>query len=1040
MSVDISPDGRSLVFDLLGDLYLLPVGGGAAMPLTSGMAIDQHPRFSPDGGQVAFISDRSGTSDLWLIDIDSGRTSRPAAQQPSERPTREVINPAWHPDGSSVISTRMQIFRPQAAPALVSQSVVDDTGRTISVQGPPGSGALSPAYSPDGRSVYFELSRNCAAKVAYAFVPPCSQVQVLDLVSGQQSVVSDREGGGMRPQVSPDGRWLVYASRRVADTGLRIRDLQSGEERWLIVPIERDIQDGNSFNGTLPAYAFTPDASALVIAFAGKIWRVDVPSGEREEIPFQVDVQRELGPLQRYPNKLPDGPVQIRHIRYPRVSPDGMTVVFTALSKVWIMDLAGGNPRRLTNTGRDVIERYATWSPDGANIVFSSWSPESGGRLVRTLPGSGTVTGLAQHSGEYVFPVYTTDGRHLIVSKVGVLSDTDRIRRYDIVALPAEGGAERHLTSVARPHDRPMFGETTVLHVSGNPERVWFTDPSQGVASINIETGERCNHFALDPVIEGHDYAPDTGVGYEFVPDASLSQALMRIARQIYRIDLTDIDLTKCTGQPLTLGYSGSGPAMERLSRYGGLYPSWSPHDGAAVFSTGTTIFRYAAVAPDSIGNESSVLDLTRQPAMSPLTVKLTLPRPRSDNVAALRGARILTMAGGDVIENGDLLIRGRRIVAVGKRGEVAIPDNATIFDLGGKFILPGFINTHCHETVSRTTGPAASAADSWQLRNYLAYGVTTCVDVYAHQQQLELADLIDAGQSTGARLLTTGRGLKWNEVVRSHSEAESAVWRDRRFWHTPLTKYYVAGNRLQQQWVVQAADTLSQSVVSEGLHFARDLSSITDGIGGLAHSVALPVFYDDMRQFIARAGTVLHMQPAYVGWNNAGAKPFSQYLATVDQQLLSDPKARRFWMRAALLRKLRTNLAVPQAEHTITRFARGMRQFVDAGGTVALGEHGEFLGTGYHWEIWAMATGLDADLALQAATRMGAEAIGYSDDLGTVEIGKVADLVVLEEDPMLDIFQTRSLSTVIKDGTIYDAETLDQIWPVSGSLPAPQK
>src|SRR5688500_13267974 len=94
LSVDVSPDGQRLLFDLLGDIYELPIAGGEARALTSGMAWDMQPRYSPDGTQIAFTSDRGGGDNVWLMAANGTST-----RQISKEDFRLLNNPVWHPSG-----------------------------------------------------------------------------------------------------------------------------------------------------------------------------------------------------------------------------------------------------------------------------------------------------------------------------------------------------------------------------------------------------------------------------------------------------------------------------------------------------------------------------------------------------------------------------------------------------------------------------------------------------------------------------------------------------------------------------------------------------------------------------------------------------------------------------------------------------------------------------------------------------------------------------------------------------------------------------
>ncbi len=101
ISLDVSPDGSMIVFDLLGDLYTMPFEGGAAVPLTQGMAFDGQPRFSPDGQSVVFVSDRSGGDGIWTISLDMTDTTRITSGDRSA-----YQSPEWTPDGDYIVATK----------------------------------------------------------------------------------------------------------------------------------------------------------------------------------------------------------------------------------------------------------------------------------------------------------------------------------------------------------------------------------------------------------------------------------------------------------------------------------------------------------------------------------------------------------------------------------------------------------------------------------------------------------------------------------------------------------------------------------------------------------------------------------------------------------------------------------------------------------------------------------------------------------------------------------------------------------------------
>ncbi len=274
ISTDVSPDGRTLTFDLLGDLYLLPIEGGKARALTRGMAFDTQPRFSPDGRQIAFVSDRDGSENVWLMSADGSGDVVPLTHG---RDT-VFISPEWTPDGNAIIVAKTGVIR-NALMEIWFYPIAGGAG--VSLVNGEGAGltALGPAFGSDPRYLFFSQK----GKAQQTYYPQIGQYQlaVYDRETGAIHPYSNTQGGGLRPVLSPDGRWLVYASRYHADTGLRLRDLATGEERWLLHPVQLDVQGAQHASWDLmPGSSFTPDSDSLITTIGGKLWRVNIPSGE----------------------------------------------------------------------------------------------------------------------------------------------------------------------------------------------------------------------------------------------------------------------------------------------------------------------------------------------------------------------------------------------------------------------------------------------------------------------------------------------------------------------------------------------------------------------------------------------------------------------------------------------------------------------------------------------------------------------------------------------------------------------------------------
>jgi len=311
LSLDITPDGASIVFDLLGDLYRLPIAGGQATRITSGLGFDSQPAISPDGAWIAFISDRSGSNNLWIAKPDGSD-----ARKLSDDSQWSGISPAWMPDSKFIVVTRRAVKTNEFTLFHI------DGGKGIKLSGAKedaevwGAGA---EISPDGKYLYFAQGVDSNGPVKKF---PATQISRYEFATGAVDQITRGEGGAVRPALSPDGNVLVYGSRDETQTGFRIRDLQSGADRWLTYPVQRDAQENYRppSRDLLPGYSFTPDGNAIVFNAEGKIWRVNIDSGSKTQIPFTADIEIDIGPDLTAPYRVPEGPLTATLIHDPQLS------------------------------------------------------------------------------------------------------------------------------------------------------------------------------------------------------------------------------------------------------------------------------------------------------------------------------------------------------------------------------------------------------------------------------------------------------------------------------------------------------------------------------------------------------------------------------------------------------------------------------------------------------------------------------------------------------------------------------------------------
>jgi Tol biopolymer transport system component len=1024
MSVDLSPDGRRIVFDLLGDLYSLDVSGGRATPITRGLAFDTQPTYSPDGRWIAFISDRSGAENLWLVRTDG---TEPRQVSCGDDDT-VLVSPAWSPDGKSVYVSRFswavdnyELWRYDLDGTETLVVPVKAPGQLRSN----GMSSLGAVVSADGQQLYF--SRRTGTSDLNGGVDDWSIVR-RDVRTGQEQVLLPEPGGPgkrtfpipyFRPALSPDGKRLVYATRFEGQTGLRLRDLATGDDRWLAFPIQHDQIQAQSWQDLVPRYAFTPDGRALILSRGGKLERVAVDGGAVAPIPFTAAVDIPLGPQTRVAIQQETGPVRARLIQTPEQSPDGKYLAFSALGHVYVMTLDGrSRPYRLTSS--EAPEFHPSWSPDGKSIAFITWTAEKAGRVwIAPLKKGSVPRALTAKAAFYTRPVFTPDGKSVLAvrssnqGRLNLAMEFGQIREAELMELPVSrgvGGATERVIYTGQFGGKPHFGP--------DPNTVYIRT-STGLTPLNLRDG------STKPAVEVR------GPGWYFmdapaaVDDSRISPdghwMLALIAQQLHVLEAPP------PGQPVDL--SRPGVRHRRITDVGADFFEWADGGRTITWAVGSTFYRRPLAdvrlnPADQPGWSADAASIGHGAKAQAFEAVVTVPRDNPQGTILLRGARVITMRGDEVIEHADILVRDSRIVGVGPTGTLNAPSDATIRDVSGKTILPGFIDIHDHVADIRRD---VLTMKPWGLAARLAYGITTSfdpstlsIDMFAYQ------DLVDAGLVTGSRIPSTGTALFSFNRLASLDEARALLSRYRDHYRTHNLKQYLIGNRRQREWLIQAAAEMGMMPTTEGsLSLKLDLSQIMDGYAGNEHSLATPI-YRDVVEFVARSKT---SYDTTLQIKNGG--PPAQDDFVVRDHPLSDPKFMHTRPYSVAAQSVLTRTWTDPSTMLYPTIGGDVARIQRAGGVVAMGSHGEIPGPGFHWEMEAhVQGGMTPTEALRAGTIGSAEAIGRAAEFGSIEPGKFADLVILNADPRSDIHNSKAVAEVMKNGRLYDASTLDEIWP----------
>lgn len=1015
MAHDVSPDGRSLVFDALGDIYRLDIGGGNARPVLTGVAYEGSPVFSPDGDRIAFISDRSGSNNLWVAKRDG---SAPM-QLSFDTGVEFFASPEWSADGGSVFVSR-------SLPALLAFELFQyhldgsEPVKVVSAQPAGHEGfdarrnALDVAVSPEGRFLYY--STKTGTTWPSNVTPPTWSIVRHDLVTGKGTPFIDLPGGAMKPVVSADGRYLAYATRHSGRTGLRLRDLQTTEDRWLAWPVDPDGQNGGYYAGLLPGYRFIPDKDALLVAVDGGLQRVTF-DGQRSPVPFQVRIRLDIGPDLRFGIEEESGPVRARVLQAPALSPDGRWLAFAALGGLYVHDLeADQPPRRIAAAGPHA--QHPAWSPDGRELAYVTWAPDAGGHVWRlALDGGGPPRRLSAGAAYYSEPTFLGDGQSVAVLRsshhlrVSASTEVSRSLPTDIVRLEPEG------QPVVLTHAQGARS----LQLDAAGRNLTFYS-SAGLATVPVAGGETIANFGIRV------RSPSQYVGAPVaVSDAKLSprgdKALAHAGSHLY---LVDVPAAEDGDDPPSVDLTGPGPGWVRLTRTGADAFQWVDGGRAIAWMAGSTLRRLALAELDPGAETGAAEQLAEQHE-----VVVEVPRDVPAGAMLLRGATAITMRGDEVIEDADVLVVGNRIAAIGPWGTVEVPDDASVLDLRGRYLLPGFVDTHAHWARIRRS---ILDPQPWEFLANLAYGVTSGLDVQPFTVDvLAYQDMIDAGLMLGPRAYSTGPGIFVNSAINTADDAAHVLARYTDHYRTRNSKAYMIGNRAQRRAFVEAAHAAQVVPTTEGASDLRlNLTHVIDGFAGNEHSLPVSPLHDDVITLLARSGVgyTPTFQVLY-----GGQPALDEMVITHEPQ--HDEKLRRFMPADILQAKAGHQRWSPHRDQDYPRFAADALAVQRAGGRVGMGSHGELQGIGYHWELQAYAAGGATPYeVLQAATLGSADIIGRSAELGSLEPGKLADLLVLERNPLEDIRHTLTLDSVMKNGRLYDAGTLDQTWPEQRPLP----
>ena len=996
MSLDVSPDGREIAFDLLGDIYVMPIEGGEARPIATGHAWDRQPRYSPDGGEIAFTSDRGGGDNIWIMGRDGTNARAISAEK-----FRLLNQPDWSPDGAFVVA-RKHFTGTRSLGAgemwLYHRSGVSD-GVQMTKARTKQKDTNEPAFSPDGRYLYFSDDATPGELFEYN-KDPNGQIYVIQRLDRETNEVEPYvtgAGGSIRPTPSPDGKSLAFIRRDRYKSTLYLLDVASGRETPLTDTLDRDMQETWAIHGVYPGISWTPDSRSLVYWAGGGIHRIDVASRSVSDIPFRVRGSRWVEEALRQPKEVAPDRVDVKMTRFAKASPDGRYVVYEALGHLWIKDAGGGAPRRLTRVGDEEFELNPTWSRDGRQIAYVTWNDATGGR-VKVVPASGGAGRLVTaEPGHYREPAFSPDGQTIAYRKTsdGYLTTAVWGEDPGLYVVSTRGGTPRRVTKQGT---NPQFGAAAdrLFYIGAEEEG------KRSFRSISLSGTEEVKHLI------GQNAA-------EFAISQDERYVAWTERYQAYVMPFTR------AGRSIDVSAGAKSLPQARVSSDAGEWIHWSGNGRSLYWSQGPALFRR------DLTTAAGFAPAAKEPApAASIDLGFSTAAARPSGMLALTGARLITMRGDEVIENGTVLIDGNRIAAVGPTATVSFPAGTRTVDVAGKTIIPGLIDGHWHGFVGTEE---VVPQQNWTLFAGLGYGVTTVHDPSNDTSEIFAAsELQRTGTIIGPRIFSTGTILygattPYTVTIDSLDDARTHLRRLKASGAWSV-KSYNQPRRDQRQQIIQAARELGMEVVPEGGSlFEFDMSLVADGHTTVEHSLPVASIYDDVLQFWggSKTGYTPTLIVAFGG-------PFGENYWYQHTDVWKEPILSRWVPRRILDARSRRRVMVPDEEQNSLSNAAVAKRIGDLGVPVSIGAHGQREGLGAHWDMWSFTLGgMTAHQALATGTINPARSYGLDRDLGSIEPGKLADLVVLDANPLDNIRNSTSIRYTVANGVVYDSN-MDQV------------
>ena len=1008
-NLSVSEDGQAMVFDMLGDIYTMSIVGGEATPLVQGFDWNMQPTYSPDGKTIAFISDRDGASNLWVMDANGSNL-----RQISTEKTALIHTPSWSPDGDYIAVTK-GFMSSRSIPAgeiwmyhrsggdgvmVTERAYEEHTQKNMT----------DPAFSPDGKYLYYTDDVTSGRIWEYGKNSTTELFNIMrhDLETGESSSYIGGAGGAIVPTPSPDGKYMAYLKREDTKTVLYIKDLKSGVDRRLSTEMERDHQETFGSEGNFAYFDWTPDSQHIVYWTAGKFRRLNIDSLDVSLIPMHIKIEKQVQQSPRYLVDVAPDTFDVKMIRWASMSPTNGSAVYQALGKLYLRDVKSGRVKRLTRQN-DHDEFYPSFSRDGKSIAYTTWNDKDLGSVKVVSANGGQGLTVTTEPGIYVEPKFSPKGNNIVFRRLtgGYLLSPEWSLEPGIYLADRKAKTMEKVTE-----------DGFNAHFAADEDRLYFTDYAPDskyteleLYSVDLKGRDERTLLKGDKVTE-YQLSPDgKWIGYTHQNNAFVAPFLS-------------------TGLQQELDIEGSGLPVAQVSKRAGEYLSWSAGSDRLSWSHGATVFSrdlnqafsFLAGAPDELP----------EPVSEGLNLGFSQIADKPSSTIALVGGQVVTMRDADnaqeVISNGVVVVQDNRIVAVGKVGEVSIPAEAQIIDVSGKTLTPGLIDGHAHGSQANEE---IIPQQNWKNLSSLAFGVTAIHDPSNDSSEIFAAsEMQRSGQILGPRIFSTGTIVYGANSPTAHAKIDSY---EDAFFHLQRlkdmgavsVKSYNQPRREQRQQVLNAARDLELMVVPEGGgKLYQNMSMIADGHTTLEHSLNIATGYSDLTQFWSQ--TEMAYNPTLVvAYGGLEGEKYWYDRTNVWENTRLTRYVPRYIVEPRSIRRA----TAPDDHYNHIKVAAYAKTLRDAGVRVLIGAHGQREGLAAHWEMWMLNQGgFTPWEALRAATHDASIALGMRDDLGSIEVGKLADIVVMDGEVLNNIRRSEMITHTMINGRLYDVSNMSEI------------